>query len=204
MAIADHRGGRNFVETLHKPALHRANNYYERATQPVCAFQHEWKDAKQGDLYWHLKALNFIITHRSRHENASLGWLLILSLIAGSCGKKEPATTAGTNDFAEIKAKAESGDSIAHTTRRKYILALVLSGMRRRRSSGAQGGGSRKCPSAIQRWICYSSGQGVTKNDVEAVKWWRKAAEQITPVLNIVWVPPTPTAKAWRRIRWRR
>jgi TPR repeat protein len=25
---------------------------------------------------------------------------------------------------------------------------------------------------------CYANGQGVAKDEVEAVKWWRKAAEQ--------------------------
>jgi hypothetical protein len=40
-----------------------------------------------------------------------LAWLFILILLAGSCDKKETATTATTDGVAELMAKAESGDS---------------------------------------------------------------------------------------------
>lgn len=43
--------------------------------------------------------------------------------------------------------------------------------------------------------FCYSQGQGVAKDDVEAVKWFRKLPNRITPMLNSVWVSATTKAK---------
>jgi S1-C subfamily serine protease len=43
----------------------------------------------------------------------------------------------------------------------------------------------------------------VAKDDVEAVKWYRKAAEQNYAMLNTIWASATTMAKAWRRIMWR-
>jgi TPR repeat protein len=45
---------------------------------------------------------------------------------------------------------------------------------------------------------------GVAKDDAEAVKWYRKAAEQNTPRLNSIWAVCYAMAEAWRRMRWRR
>ena len=52
--------------------------------------------------------------------------------------------------------------------------------------------------------VCYEHGEGVAKDPVEAVKWYRKAAEQNYAKAQKIWASATHTAKAWRRIRWRR
>ena len=47
---------------------------------------------------------------------------------------------------------------------------------------------------------CYANGRGVAKDEVEAAKWFRKAAEQNIAMLNTIWASATPVAKAWRRM----
>src|SRR5437867_1804409 len=38
--------------------------------------------------------------------------------------------------------------------------------------------GARACRSTIQSRLCYANGEGVPKDEAEAAKWYRRAAEQ--------------------------
>ena len=51
---------------------------------------------------------------------------------------------------------------------------------------------------------CYKNGSGVAEDHVEAVKWFRKSAEQGMPVANLLWGGVTKLAKAWPKILSRR
>ena len=42
----------------------------------------------------------------------------------------------------------------------------------------SQSGRAKLCPGSIQSRLRYTKGQGVAKDDAEAVQWFRKAAEQ--------------------------
>ena len=42
----------------------------------------------------------------------------------------------------------------------------------------SQGGRSGLCVAQVQLGYMYDHGQGVTKDDTEALKWYRKAADQ--------------------------
>jgi len=107
-------------------------------------------------------------------------WLILLVLLAGGCGKKEPATSAGTNGIAELKAKAEGGDSIAqYTLAEDYISGNGVAkneaeAVKWWRKAADQG----NVQAQYSLGCCYINGQGVTKDDAEAVKWFRKAADQ--------------------------
>src|ERR1017187_5820150 len=118
-----------------------------------------------------------------------LAWLIILVLLAGGCGKKEPVTPAATNGITELKAKAEGGDSIAqYTLAGKYIFGdgVVrdeVEAFKWYRKAADQGNAQAQ----YTLGCCYINGQlfpftppmkGVTKDEAEAVKWFRKAAEQ--------------------------
>ena len=53
---------------------------------------------------------------------------------------------------------------------------------------------------SIQSGHLLRQGEGVAKDHTEAVKWYRKAAEQNSPWLNSIWAFCYVKAKAWRRI----
>ena len=84
---------------------------------------------------------------------------------------------------------------------------------RRRRGEGSGGSGemvsqSRRTESTPRLNTTWASatthGEGVAKDQVEAVKWYRKAAEQNLAEAQYNLGVCYDKAKAWRRIRWRR
>ena len=58
--------------------------------------------------------------------------------------------------------------------------------------------------SEVELGLRYEKGEGVAKDEVEAVKWFRKAAEQNFAEAQFDLGVCYARAKAWRRIRWRR
>ena len=136
--------------------------------------------------------------------------LIFTLLLASSVAVVQLAaqqTKADQKPIGEVKAKAEAGDA----------------------------------ESQVELGLRYDKGEGVAKDQAEAARWYRKAAEQnyakgqnglgalllqgrrrgegssgggemvsqsrraeSTPRLNSTWASATNTAKAWRRIRWRR
>ena len=59
--------------------------------------------------------------------------------------------------------------------------------------------------SEVELGLCYYKGEGVAKDQVEAVKWYRKAAEQnYAKAQYNLGSLLLHRRTAWRRIRWRR
>ena len=79
-----------------------------------------------------------------------------------------------------------------------------------RRGSGRGGQWFRKSrqtesrSGSIHIWALLRQGPRRGKDPVEAVKWYRKAAEQDFAPHKPIWLSATLRATAWRRIRWKR
>ena len=136
--------------------------------------------------------------------------LIFTLLLASSVAVVQLAaqqTKADQKPIEEVKAKAEAGDAESQ----------VELGLRYDKGEGVA-----KDHAEAVKWyrkaaeqnyaeaqynlgVCYYKGEGVAKDQAgggEMVSQSRRA--ESTPRLNTTWASATHTAKAWRRIRWRR
>ena len=134
----------------------------------------------------------------------------IIAQLTNNEGQKPEAIAvheAGKALLAEIRAKAENGDAQSQFELGKafYFGKLGLDtnqveGVKWYRKAAEQ----NFAQAQYGLGFCYGEGKGVTKDYAEAVKWFRKAAEQNIAEAQFNLGRRYCTAKAWRRMRWRR
>ncbi|MSU60997.1 MAG: sel1 repeat family protein [Pedosphaera sp.] len=122
----------------------------------------------------------------SRSVGAAITMLVVASSAAGlvSCSEREPGATsfmtAPVSDLAEVKPKAEAGDSLAENrlgeiyAEGKQVRQDYPEAIKWYRKAADKGFAKAE----YNLGVLYEIGQGVPRDEAEAARWYRKAADQ--------------------------